>query len=80
MLCHYCGSPVNVDDIEYEQKLGITTDDPEEGSVSEETYLVGSAACSTCGTQTKSVVTTYINLGDVENEYQSERRTAGEPI
>lgn len=76
MQCHYCGSPVEGDEIDYEQKLGLSTDDPD-GILSEERFVVGSASCGTCGTHVKSVVANYTNLGDLENEYQSERRPSG---
>lgn len=81
MLCHYCGSPVESDEITYEQKLGLAADDPD-GLLSEERFVVGTAACERCGTHTKSVVTNYTNLGNLENEYSPERRHAGtgEPL
>lgn len=77
MLCHYCGFAVENDDVNFEQRLGITTDDPE-GLLAEERFVVGSASCTKCGAQTQSVVNTYLNLGEeLDDEYQTERRAVG---
>lgn len=80
MLCHYCGSQQNAEDITFQRKSGISTDDPD--TTCEEQFIVGSAACHKCGTLTKSVVE-YTNLSEApEYDYQPARfeLVDGEPV
>ena len=81
MFCHYCGSSLESEEITFEQRLGITADDPE-GLLTEEKYVVGSATCDNCGTQTMSVVTDYTNLEEeTDHEHQVHRHIrGGEPL